>query len=551
MKKIIYLLVVLGTVFYGCNPMEDINDTIDSSESAVVGTDEYTLTDDDYATLELDFGSFDSEDQAKELLPDFLSEMYPYWGEGSSVLVGYNLYIGAAEGVSDYTGADVYTLTNADYAFTGSDAFGFYPNVNATNEIPDVLDSQIASPTEGQIVLASYKQYTENPVVGLADIVSYNFSGSLEGWTTQEEFGTFDVWTSGSGYVQGNGYPDTGDNKEWLVSPSIDLTGETNLKLQIEQSINYAPTPFDSSLLKVLVSTDYSGDVLTATWTEINFATAPTSNSSSYILSEDYDFSAYDGQTINIAFSYENIGTTNRASWRIASLAIKTLGATGPTDSKGEYFMYSGGSWDAVEGVYYLSSSDYDSMGTASGQPGQYNNFSSSAPADSYVPTFLNLTAPFAYGQDDDEIIVIYKYYSSSCNCTQTRGNLYTMVEGSWTAHQTTIATTLQFGFEDGIWVPDNTIRYTLTNADYEYIGNTLSSDPEYSGIVGTLLNYHDYDYNWSEAQIIYSLGVFLDHLDPGAAEGQKYQISYLKYDNGLSELTASLIKQDGEWIAN
>ncbi|MCB0469191.1 MAG: hypothetical protein KDC51_00710, partial [Flavobacteriaceae bacterium] len=86
MKKIIYLLVVLGTVFYGCNPMEDINDTIDSSESAVVGTDEYTLTDDDYATLELDFGSFDSEDQAKELLPDFLSEMYPYWGEGSSVL---------------------------------------------------------------------------------------------------------------------------------------------------------------------------------------------------------------------------------------------------------------------------------------------------------------------------------------------------------------------------------------------------------------------------------------------------------------------------------
>ncbi|HEX9826207.1 MAG TPA: choice-of-anchor J domain-containing protein [Flavobacteriaceae bacterium] len=541
---------MIGAIFMGCNPLEDVNNEIKDRPTAVVGSEEYTLTADDYSDLGLGFGSFDSEDQAKSILPSFLADMYPYWGQGSSVLVGYKLYIGAAEGVSDYTGTDVYTLTNSDYALTGSDAFGFYPNVDATSKIPDVLAAQIANPTEGQIELAAYKQYTETPMVGLADIVSYNFSGSFEGWTIEEEFGNFDVWTSGSGYVQGNGYPDTGDNKEWLVSPSIDLSGESNLKLQINQSINYTPSPFDSSLLKVLVSTDYAGDVMTATWNEINFATAPTSNSSSYVLSEDYDFSAYDGQTINIAFSYENVGTTNRASWRIASLAIKTLGATGPTDSKGEYFMYSGSSWSAINGVYYLSSADYNSMGTGSGQPGQYDNFSSSLPADDYITTFLSLASPYAYAQDDAEIIIVYKYYSSTCSCTQTRGNLYTVVGGEWTAHQTTIATTLQFGFDNGAWVPDNTIRYTLTNADYEYIGATLASDPEYTGIVGTLTQYHDYDYNWSEEQIIYSLGVLLDHIDPNAAEGQKYLISYLKYDNGLGEYTAALIKTGGEWVS-
>ena len=56
--------------------------------------------------LGLSFTSLDSEDDAKSMLPDFLSGKYPYFGNGSSVLVGYNLYVGNAEGVSDYTSAE-------------------------------------------------------------------------------------------------------------------------------------------------------------------------------------------------------------------------------------------------------------------------------------------------------------------------------------------------------------------------------------------------------------------------------------------------------------
>ena len=156
----------------------------------------------------------------------------------------------------------------------------------------------------------------------------------------------------------------------------------------------------------------------------------------------------------------------------------------------------------------------------------------------------------FPYGQEEEELFVIYDYYSSSSGA-QIRGNLYTVNDGAWAGHESTIATTLQFGFEDGIWVPDNTIRYTLSNDDYEYIGNTLESDPEYTNLVGTLIQYHDYDYNWTQEQIIYSLGVLLDHIDPNAAEGQKYIMNYLLYDNGLAELSAGLIKEGGVWVAN
>lgn len=543
MKKIIYLLVLVGAIFTGCNPLEDINSDIDAQENPVVGNAEYTLTADDYETLELGFGSFNSDEEARTLLPDFIADMYPYWGEGSSVLVNYNLYIGAAEGVSDFTGASVYQLTNSDYASTGSDAFGFYPNTDATSQIPDVLAAQIDSPTEGQIVLAKYKQYFEDPIVGLANIVDYNFAGSFEGWSIVEEFGADDAWTSQSGYVQGNGYfGGQVANIEWLVSPSIDLSGESNLKFQITHALKYA---VDTSLLKILVSTDYTGDTGAATWDEITLATPPGVDTLDP--SEDYDFSAYDGQTINVAFKYESTDT-DAGRWRISNMAIKTLGATGATNSKGEYFMYSNGAWEAVEGVYYLSSEDFDSMGEGSGQPGQYNNFSSSISPDNYLPTFMSIKFP--YGQEDEELFVIYDYYSSSTGA-QIRGNLFTVTEGAWKGHESTIATSLQFGFEDGAWVPDNTIRYTLTNADYEYIGNTLASDPEYTDIVGTLIQYHDYDYNWTQDQIIYSLGVLLESIDPNAEEGQKYIMTYLLYDNGLSELSAGLIKEGGVWIAN
>ena len=75
-------------------------------------------------------------------------------------------------------------------------------------------------------------------------------------------------------------------------------------------------------------------------------------------------------------------------------------------------------------------------------------------------------------------------------------------------------------------------------------MGNTLDCDPNVTGGLATLINYHDYDYTWSQADINYSLGVLLDHIDPNAAEGQKYLISYLVYTDGIAELSVRLIKE-------
>lgn len=556
MKKIIFLLAIVGTIFMGCNPIEDIYSDIDAQVDPIVGNAEYTLTSDDYDALGLGFGSFSSEDDAKSMLPPFLSGLYPSWGEGSAVVIGYELFIGSAEGVSDFKDSEVYELTNADYASTGSDAFGFYPDVDPDGFIPGILDTAIAGPVEGQIVRADYDQYFNDPVVGLANVVFYDFAAGFEGWVIVEESGVDEVWTVQSGNVRGNGFfGDQFANVEWLVSPTVDLTGESNLKFQITQELDFA---IDASLLKILVSTDYSGDVLTATWDEITLANPATGDMAP---SEDYDFSAYDGQTINVAFKYTSLAddpstTTidegDAGRWRIASMAIKTLGVTGDVNNKGDFYVYDGG-WELADDVYYLSKADYDSMGEGSGQPGRFNNFSSSTPADAYIPTFLSINDPFAFGQEEDRIIVVYKYFSTTCFCTQTRGNAYTVIGGDWTPHISVISTTLQFGHDGNSWVPDNTIRYTLTGADYGAIVAALSAT--YPDATFSMDSFGNFDRRvgnaayWSDDMVVEALNIVLDNLDPGAAEEQKYVVTFIVFTGTGGEEDFAMIKIGGEWV--
>ena len=549
MKNIVYLTaIILGLVVSGCNPMEDIYDEQGPSEIEVLGEVEFTLTDDDYDDLDKNFGNFDSEEEAKTLLPGLLKSKYPAWGQGSSALVGYNLYVGSAEGISDYSGSDVYELTKTDYEAAGSDALGFYPNVDPKEFLGDILETEIDSPEEGQIVLAKYNQYINDPVIGLASIVDYDFVGSFEGWSITDVVGA-QGWTSEAAYIQGNGF-DGGaqENDDWLVSPTIDLSGESDVKFQISQAINYAT---DLSLMKILVATDYSGDVTTATWNEIVLTNTPAGNSNDFIVSEDYDFSAYDGLSINIAFHYTSTAT-DAGRWRINQMMLKTIGVTGATNQKGDYFVYTEGAWEPSSGLYYLSSADFNSMGTGSGQPGENDTFGSSISPDNYLGTFLKLKFPYA--QEEDELIVIYDYFSSSSGA-QRRGNLYTFGNGEWTGHQSVIATTLQFGLDNGVWVPDNTIRYTLASNDYATIGAALAS--KYPDAASSASNYGNFDRRvgnaayWSNEMLAEAFAVLLEDLAPNAAEGQKYVFTILIYNGSSGEESLALIKSGDTWILN
>lgn len=552
MKKIIYLLTLSAFVFTACDPNEDINAEIDAQENPIVGNATYTFTDEDYEALELDFGNFSSVDDAKTMIAPYLQTIAPfqYWGNGSSVTVNYELFVGSAEGVSDYTYADSYELTNADYAATGSDASGFYPNVDPTDEIPAVLDAQISDPTEGQILLVEYDQYIDTPDVGLTNFYQATFPADFEDFELIDASGSLDAWTTGSSNVQGSGYDGAAQaNEEWLISPEIDLSSASDLLFQITQEIDLFGA--DVSLFDILIATDYNtgGDVATANWTALSFDKTIFGNMTT---SEDFDFSAYDGESIHIALKYSSTDSES-PRWRIQNFAVKAIGVSGDSVNYGAYYMYSDGSWELAENVYYLSSADFDSMGEGSGEPGRFDNFSSSISPNSYLPAFLAINFP--YGQEEEELIVTYAYYSSSSGA-QVRGNLYTFTDGVWMAHQSTISTSLQFGHDGTQWVPDNTIRYTLVDADYSNVASALLTTPGFEDAAGNLDNYGNFNRtgsgtSWSDEMMVTAMGVVLDSIDPSAEDGQKYITTFNVYDGSSGTQELSLIKEDGAWILN
>ena len=549
MKKIIYLSAFLGIILMGCNPNEDIYNDIDGQENPVVGTDAFKMSSDDYAELSDEtnndfyetYESFSSIDDAKSVLPEFIADRYPFWGKGSSVTVDFNLFDGNPENVSDYINADDYELEQEDYPTAAANAF--FPSEDPSDYLEDILENKIENPTEGQIVLVEYKQYIGQPSIGLTPFVSYDFAGSFDGWTATNVSGPQE-WVSNQSYAQASGFSG-GEvaNEDWLVSPQIDLSNETNLNFQISQALNFAD---DVSLVEILVSKDYSGDVAAATWAPINLEITPAGNSNDFILSEDYDFSAYDGEMVNIAFKYTSTDS-DAGRWRVEAMALKVVGISGETVTNTKYYQFDGSYWNEVDEAYYLSSDDYDSMGEESGQPGRFNNFSSSVLPENYLPQFLTINLPFA--QEGEELFVIYKFFQGGDIGTVVKGNLYTVIDGVWSAS----ISSLQFGNDGSTWVPDNTIAYTFSGGDYDTVSDALID--VYPGPAESAGNFGNFDRRvgnsneWTDPMMLEAMNIILDDIDGGAAEGQKYLVTVDIYNGSSTTEDFAVIKTDGVWV--
>lgn len=113
-----------------------------------------------------------------------------------------------------------------------------------------------------------------------------------------------------------NGYGADEASEDWLVSNPVDLTGVTAAKLNLDSKVEY-----DGGSLEVLVSTDYTNNVSTATWTDMSATLASTST---WTNSGDIDLSAYDGQTITVAVKYTSTGTGggDGALWTVANVTV-------------------------------------------------------------------------------------------------------------------------------------------------------------------------------------------------------------------------------------
>ena len=117
-----------------------------------------------------------------------------------------------------------------------------------------------------------------------------------------------------SAYVSGQNYP----SESWLISPAISLVGVSSATLKFEQAVNYASP---NGALWVMISTDYNGNVSTATWNELSLDQWPAGNNWTFLPSTA-DLTAYVGQTVTIAFKYTSTASAS-ATWEVKNFVVE------------------------------------------------------------------------------------------------------------------------------------------------------------------------------------------------------------------------------------
>jgi hypothetical protein len=121
--------------------------------------------------------------------------------------------------------------------------------------------------------------------------------------------------------VQMNGFDNAAGsnviNTDWLISPSLDLTGTTFPLLSF-----YSRTRFNGQPLQLKVSTDYTGtgDPALATWIDLN-GKFPAQTSDTWTLSSNINLSNYKQTNVHIAFVYSSTNDEG-ARWTLDDINI-------------------------------------------------------------------------------------------------------------------------------------------------------------------------------------------------------------------------------------
>jgi hypothetical protein len=207
--------------------------------------------------------------------------------------------------------------------------------------------------------------------------------------------------------------------------------------------------------------------------------------------------------------------------------------AAGETTTKTSKVTY----YDAAWRISYVpTTEDYTFMGQ------NFPNFDSRSTARARIGVLFDRLFPF--GQEGEIRTAVFNYYTGTVSDFLV---VYQFDGTNWKGFEDVVQRTLQLGNDGAVWVPDNTIKYTLASGDYTAIGNaTAGSNPSGSA---SALQYGNFDTSlWTEAQIIAAFSDFLLETYPGAAEGQKYLISYKTYSGAAGTAELLLILDGGTY---
>lgn len=160
---------------------------------------------------------------------------------------------------------------------------------------PDFISCTTPSGGGDAFVDENFESFGDISDVEAAGWTNVNVSGGSTEW----ELGNFD----NSNYAQISGF-NTGEDEinVWLVSPAINMDNTTKEELLFDVQTNFD----NGNILTVLFSTNFTGDVTTATWSPLDASipNGPSGGFGDFETVGPVNISCIDG-TMHVAFLYE------------------------------------------------------------------------------------------------------------------------------------------------------------------------------------------------------------------------------------------------------
>ena len=183
----------------------------------------------------------------------------------------------------------------------------------------------------------------EEPDAPEGAYINETFATSFGTFTTQETVGNY-PWIIDYSTAKATSYVDTdGDGKtdtdkeatSWLVSPTIDLTNETEAYIAFEYIIRYAESGKVADNHQLLICQDFTGDVATADWTNIPYGAVEGSDWNTFYKANVAVPAEFLGKS-TVTFALRYTATTKAGTWEVKNFVVAHGAATGETPEEPE-----------------------------------------------------------------------------------------------------------------------------------------------------------------------------------------------------------------------
>ncbi len=176
----------------------------------------------------------------------------------------------------------------------------------------------------------------EEPETPEGAYISESFATSFGTFTTQETVGNY-PWVIDFSTAKATSYVDGVNNaaESWLVSPTIDLTNETEAYIAFEYIIRYAESGKVADNHQLLICNDFSGDVATASWVNIPYGAVEGADWQTFYKANVAVPAEFLGNS-TVTFALRYMATSKAGTWEVKNFVVAHGAATGETPEEPE-----------------------------------------------------------------------------------------------------------------------------------------------------------------------------------------------------------------------